>query len=49
MAARAGYGSNGLTAGAGFTSGRTRVDYAYVAQTSLTTSNVHRVSLSGVW
>jgi len=49
LAFRTGYGTNGLSAGAGFTSGHTKVDYAFVTQASLTTSNVHRVSLSGVW
>ncbi|MBI5399559.1 PorV/PorQ family protein [Candidatus Saganbacteria bacterium] len=45
---RLGYG-DGATAGAGFISGLARVDYAYVTQTDLTRSNVHRISLSGVW
>lgn len=45
---RTGY-SDGLSAGAGFVSGAARVDYAYVTQTELSRSNVHRISLSGKW
>lgn len=45
---RLGY-NDGLTAGAGFASGHTRVDYAYVTQRDLSRTNVHRVSLSGKW
>lgn len=46
---RAGYADGGLTAGAGFESGHTRVDYAYVTQKDLSKENVHRISLSGIW
>ncbi len=48
LALRLGY-NNGITAGAGFVSGVARLDYAYVAQSELSRSNVHRVSLGGVW
>jgi len=49
LSIRLGYGGESLTAGAGFSSGHTRLDYAYVTQKDLTRSNVHRVSLSGIW
>ena len=49
VAYRAGYNSSGLTAGVGFTVGHARLDYAYVQQRDLTSNNVHRVSLSGLW
>ena len=49
LSLRLGYGGSGLTAGAGFESGHTRLDYAYVTQTDLSRDNVHRVSLSGQW
>ncbi len=45
---RVGY-RDGLTAGAGFEVGHTRVDYAYVTQRDLTKENVHRISLTGKW
>lgn len=45
---RVGY-DEGLTAGTGFESGHTRVDYAYVQQNDLSVNNVHRVSLTGKW
>jgi hypothetical protein len=55
LALRLGY-NNGITAGAGFTTnlqtgkaGAVQLDYAYVAQSELSRSNVHRVSLGGVW
>jgi hypothetical protein len=46
---RLGYIEGGLTAGAGFVSGHTKLDYAYVTQKSLSISNVHRISLSAIW
>ncbi|NQT30539.1 MAG: PorV/PorQ family protein [Candidatus Saganbacteria bacterium] len=46
---RLGYATSGLTAGAGFEAGHTRVDYAYVTQPNLSRDNVHRVSLTGKW
>ena len=49
LSIRLGYTDSTLTAGAGFESGHTRVDYAYVAQQDLSRDNVHRVSLSGKW
>jgi hypothetical protein len=49
IAFRAGFGANGLTAGAGFSFQHAVVDYAYVNQPSLSRENVHRISLSGVW
>ena len=49
IAFRAGFGSSGLTAGAGFAFQHAVVDYAYVNQPSLSRDNVHRISLSGVW
>jgi hypothetical protein len=49
LSLRLGYAENGLTAGAGFISGHTRLDYAYVAQRDLSKENVHRVSLSGIF
>jgi hypothetical protein len=49
LSVRVGYSDGGLTAGAGFQSGHTRVDYAYVTQRDLSKENVHRVSLSGIW
>ena len=49
LSLRAGYRGSGLTAGAGFKSGHTRVDYAYVTQQNLSKENVHRVSLTGMW
>jgi hypothetical protein len=45
---RLGY-RDGVTAGAGFEMGNTRVDYAYVTQRDLTKENVHRISLTGKW
>jgi hypothetical protein len=48
LSLRVGY-DDGLTAGAGFKSGHTKVDYAYVTQADLSKDNVHRISLSGVW
>jgi hypothetical protein len=45
---RLGY-RDGLTAGAGFEVGHTRLDYAYVTQRDLTKDNVHRISLTGIW
>ena len=50
LALRLGYADSSVSAGAGFTSGNTTLDYAYVSsQTSLSHSNVHRLSLSGKW
>ena len=49
LSIRAGYANSAISAGAGFVSGITRIDYAYVQQTSLSRENVHRVSLSGKW
>ena len=49
LSVRVGYAADGLTAGAGFLSGHTRVDYAFVTQQNLSTENVHRVSLTGIW
>jgi len=49
LSLRLGYSDGGLTAGAGFESGHTRVDYAYVTQRDLSKENVHRVSLTGIW
>lgn len=49
LSVRLGYVAGGLTAGAGFAIAHARVDYAYVNQTDLSSANVHRVSLSGVW
>jgi len=49
LSLRLGYGDGGLTTGAGFTSGHTRIDYAYVTQRDLSKENVHRISLSGIW
>lgn len=49
LAIRAGYTESALTAGAGFRSGVTQLDYAYVQQLSLSRENVHRISLSGKW
>ena len=49
LSLRAGYGGNGISAGAGFVSGHTRLDYAYVTQQDVSKDNVHRVSLTGVW
>ena len=49
LSLRLGYSDGGLTAGAGFESGHTRVDYAYVTQRDLSKDNVHRISLSGIW
>jgi hypothetical protein len=49
LSLRVGYGEGSLTAGAGFESGHTRVDYAYVTQRDLSRENVHRISLSGKW
>ncbi len=49
LSLRTGYAEGGLTAGAGFISGHTRVDYAYVTQAELSRENVHRISLSGIW
>jgi hypothetical protein len=48
LSLRVGY-DDGLTAGAGFKSGHTQVDYAYVTQADLSKDNVHRISLSGIW
>ena len=49
LSLRTGYCDGGLSAGAGFTSGRVRLDYAYVTQRDLSKENVHRISLSGIW
>jgi len=49
LSLRLGYGDGGLTTGAGFTSGHTRIDYAYVTQRDLSKDNVHRISLTGIW
>jgi len=49
LSLRVGYDEGGLTAGAGFESGHTRIDYAYVTQRELSRENVHRVSLTGIW
>lgn len=46
---RVGAADGGLTAGAGFGIDHVRVDYAYVSQRVLSSSNVHRISLSGNW
>jgi len=46
---RVGYAGSGLTAGAGFAINQARVDYAYVNNRELSSSNVHRISLSGIW
>ena len=46
---RVGYAGSGLTAGAGFAINQARVDYAFVNNRELSSSNVHRISLSGVW
>jgi len=46
---RVGAADGGLTAGAGFAIDHARVDYAYISQRTLSTSNVHRISLSGTW
>ncbi|MFC1510778.1 hypothetical protein ACFL5U_00100 [Candidatus Margulisiibacteriota bacterium] len=48
LAIRFGY-DDGMTAGAGFESGNTRVDYAFVTQQDLSRENVHRISLTGMW
>jgi hypothetical protein len=48
LSLRAGY-TDGLTFGAGFTAGIVTLDYAYVQQKALSTSNVQRISLSGKW
>jgi len=49
LSLRFGYSADGLTTGAGFQSGHTKVDYAYVTQKALSKDNVHRVSLTGTW
>lgn len=49
LSLRAGYSPDGLSAGAGFESGHIRLDYAYVAQAGLSSGNVNRVSLTGIW
>jgi len=49
LSLRLGYSEGGLTTGAGFVSGHTRIDYAYVTQRDLSKDNVHRISLSGIW
>ena len=49
LSLRVGYNDGGLSAGAGFISGHTRLDYAYVSQRDLTRDNVHRIALTGVW
>jgi len=49
LAIRLGYSGESWTAGAGFASGHTRVDYAYVTQQDLSRENVHRISLTGSW
>ena len=49
LAYRAGYNSNGLTAGVGFTVGHARLDYAFVQDVNFSSNNVHRISLSGRW
>jgi len=46
---RTGYAEGGLTAGAGFVSGHTRVDYGFISQKEMSRENVHRISLSGIW
>ncbi|KAF0134212.1 MAG: hypothetical protein FD145_855 [Candidatus Saganbacteria bacterium] len=48
LSVRVGY-SEGITAGAGFETGHTKVDYAYVSQRDLSKDNVHRISLTGKW
>ncbi|KAF0133356.1 MAG: hypothetical protein FD145_1317, partial [Candidatus Saganbacteria bacterium] len=48
LSVRVGY-SEGITAGAGFETGHTKVDYAYTSQPSLSKENVHRISLTGKW
>jgi len=49
LSLRLGYSEGGLTTGAGFVSGHTRIDYAYVTQRDLSKDNVHRISLTGIW
>jgi hypothetical protein len=49
IAFRLGVSDSVMTAGAGFAMEHIRIDYAYVTQTNLTTDNVHRVSLTGMW
>ncbi|OGC09651.1 hypothetical protein A3F86_01865 [candidate division WOR-1 bacterium RIFCSPLOWO2_12_FULL_45_9] len=49
LALRCGYNNGWFSAGAGFQSGQTKIDYAYVTQHDLSRENVHRVSLTGVW
>ncbi|MBU0686675.1 MAG: hypothetical protein KKB81_02295 [Candidatus Margulisbacteria bacterium] len=49
LSIRVGYGSDSLSAGAGFEVDNISLDYAYVKQTALSQDNVHRVSLSGKW
>ena len=49
LSLRVGYNDGGLSAGAGFISGHTRLDYAYVTQRDLTRDNVHRIALTGIW
>jgi len=49
LSLRTGYAAGCLTAGAGFISGHTRIDYAYIFQQVLSRDNVHRISLSGIW
>jgi len=49
LSLRLGYSDGGLTTGAGFVSGHTRIDYAYVTQRDLSKDNVHRISLTGIW
>lgn len=49
LAFRLGTSDSTLTAGAGLGTEHIRIDYAYVTQTNLSTNNVHRVSLTGMW
>lgn len=49
LSLRGGLMDSQLTAGAGFESGMARLDYAYVEDSALSKSNVHRISLSGKW
>jgi len=49
LSLRTGYAAGCLTAGAGFISGHTRIDYAYIFQQVLSRDNVQRISLSGIW
>jgi len=46
---RLGFSDSNLTSGIGIKSGAVILDYAYVQQSALSKSNVHRISLSGKW